>query len=150
MMKGIDYIGVGVGAVILNKHGDIFLAKRGKEARNERYKWEFPGGSVEFGENLEDAVIREVKEEYDFEIAIERLLDVVNHVIPEEQQHWVSPTYLCTYIGGSPRIMESDKCIDIGWFSLDRIPEADLTIASRKSLQSLKQFFSTKQRKQKG
>jgi ADP-ribose pyrophosphatase YjhB (NUDIX family) len=57
MMKGIDYIGVGVGAVILNKRGEIFLAMRGKEARNEQYKWEFPGGSVEFGENLEDAVI---------------------------------------------------------------------------------------------
>jgi mutator protein MutT len=125
----------------------VFLAKRGKAARNERYKWEFPGGSVEFGENLEDAVVREVKEEYDFDISVEQLLDVVNHFIPDERQHWISPTYLCKYTGGSPRIMEPDKCEDIGWFNLDSIPEAELTIASMKSLKSLKLYLiKTKKR----
>jgi len=44
MKKGIDYIGVGAGAIIFNKDGALFLAKRGKEARNEKHKWEFPGG----------------------------------------------------------------------------------------------------------
>jgi mutator protein MutT len=147
MIKGIDYIGVGVGAVIVNTQNEVFLAKRGKDARNERYKWEFPGGSVEFGEKLEDAVVREVKEEYDFEINVEKLLDVVNHFISEEHQHWVSLTYLCRYTSGFPRIVEPDKCEAIGWFNLDCIPEANLTIASRKSLQSLNQWYTaTKKR----
>lgn len=84
MKKGIDYIGVGVGAVIFNQNGGIFLAKRGKEARNERSRWEFPGGGVEFGETLENAIVREVKEEYDFQIEV--LLDVVNHIIPDEDR----------------------------------------------------------------
>jgi mutator protein MutT len=61
MKKGIDYIGVGVNAVIVNAQGKVFLAKRGKEARNESGKWEFPGGGVEFGEALEQALVREVK-----------------------------------------------------------------------------------------
>jgi mutator protein MutT len=138
MKKGIDYIGVGVGAVIMNTEGMVFLARRGKEARNERQKWEFPGGAVEFGERLEDALIREVKEEYDFDIEVEELLDVVNHIIPEEKQHWVSPTFLCRYTGGVPRIAEPHKCEEIGWFRIDRIPEQELTIASKKSLESLR------------
>ena len=44
MRKGVDYIGVGVGAIIYDRDNRVFLAKRGKEARNETGKWEFPGG----------------------------------------------------------------------------------------------------------
>jgi mutator protein MutT len=141
MKKGLDYIGVGVGAVILDQIGAVFLAKRGKEARNERHKWEFPGGSVEFGETLEQALVREVKEEYDIVIKVVRLLDVVDHIIPSEKQHWVSPTFLCRITNGSPRIREPHKCEQIGWFGLNEIPEGELTIASKKSLESLRKFL---------
>jgi 8-oxo-dGTP diphosphatase len=138
MKKGIDYIGVGVGAIISNPEGKVFLAKRGKQARNESGKWEFPGGGVEFGETLEHALMREVMEEYGFEVEVQELLDVVNHLIPDEEQHWVSPTFLCRYKCGSPRIREPHKCDEIGWFELDRVPEREMTIASKKSLESLR------------
>ncbi len=138
MKKGVDYIGVGVGAVIFNTDGTIFLAKRGKEARNESGKWEFPGGAVEFGEELEQALCREVREEYGFEIEVCGLLDVVNHLIPREKQHWVSPSFICKVKNGMPSIREPHKCDEIGWFALDRLPENELTIASKKSLESLK------------
>lgn len=142
MKKGIDYIGVGTGAIIFNKDGTLFLAKRGKDSRNEKHKWEFPGGSVEFGETLANALVREVREEYGFMIEVVQLLDVVDHILPDEKQHWVSPTFLCRYKSGEPRILEPHKCEEIGWFSLDTIPLNDLTMASRKSLRSLKKYFS--------
>ncbi len=138
MKKGIDYIGVGAGAVIFNDDGEVFLAKRGIECRNERRKWEFPGGCVEFGERLEDALVREIREEYGFLIVVESLIDVVNHIIPDEKQHWVSPTFLCRYVSGTPRIMEPHKCEEIGWFRLEQVPEQELTTASRKSLASVR------------
>jgi len=141
MKKGIDYIGVGVGAIIFNKEGAVFLAKRGAEARNERHKWEFPGGSVEFGETLENALVREIREEYGFVIDVLQLLDVVNHILPEEKQHWVSPSYLCRYKNGKPRIQEPHKCEEIGWFTLGSIPVKELTSASRKSLHSLERYL---------
>ena len=144
MKKGIDYIGVGAGAIIFNKEGALFLAKRGKEARNEKYKWEFPGGSVEFGETLEGALVREVREEFGFEIEVIQLLDVVNHILPIEKQHWISPTYLCRYRNGKPRILEPHKCEKIGWFSIDTIPLDNLTDASRQSFESLKKYLSYK------
>ena len=141
MKKGIDYIGVGVGAIIFNEEGKIFLAKRGRDAGNERHKWEFPGGGVSFGETLEHALEREILEEYGFEIEVQKLLDVVNHIIPAEEQHWVSPTFICTVKSGTPRIMEPTKCEEIGWFRLDQIPENLLSIASRKSLESLRKKY---------
>lgn len=138
MKKGIDYIGVGVGAIIFDQAGLVFLAKRGRDVRNESGKWEFPGGGVEFNEKLETAVAREISEEYGFDIEVEQLLDVVNHIIPAEKQHWVSPTFLCRYRQGTPRILEPDKCDAIGWFEMTNIPVDQLTIASKNSFESLK------------
>jgi len=62
--RGIDYIGVGVGAIITDNQGRLFLARRGPESKNERGLWEFPGGSVEFGETMADALRREMREEF--------------------------------------------------------------------------------------
>ncbi len=138
MKQGIHYIGVGVGGVIFNSTGRVLLALRGREARNETGKWEFPGGAVEFGETLEDALKREIREEYGIEIDVEKLIDVVNHIIPAERQHWVSPTFICRLANGMPVIREPHKCEQIGWFTLDEIEDLDLTIASRKSFESFK------------
>lgn len=143
MKKGVDFIGVGAGAVIFNAQNEIFLAKRGNEARNEKYRWEFPGGGVEFGETLSDALRREIFEEYGFVIDVIRLLDVVDHILPDEKQHWVSPTFLCRYRSGTPSIREPHKCEQIGWFRLDAISDMGLSSASRKSLESLEHYLST-------
>ena len=81
MQRGIDFIGVGVGAVIVDDASRLFLARRGPLAKNERGLWEFPGGAVEFGERLADALRREIREEYGIEIAVGELLDVADHTL---------------------------------------------------------------------
>ncbi|MDZ4721911.1 MAG: NUDIX domain-containing protein [Roseiflexaceae bacterium] len=123
MKAGRDYIGVGVGAMVFDQNGRVFLAQRGPQAKNERGCWEFPGGSVDYGERLEDAIRREFVEEYDMQIEVGRLLHVVDHFIPDEQQHWISPTYLARHMSGTPRIVEPEKCSAIGWFALDALPQ---------------------------
>ena len=120
--RGIDYIGVGVGAIMVDSQGRLFLARRGPKAKNERGLWEFPGGSVEFGETLAQALQREMKEEYGIEIEVGELLDVVDHILPEEGQHWISPTFLCKIVSGQPTIREPEKCSEIGWFGLRNMP----------------------------
>jgi 8-oxo-dGTP diphosphatase len=134
MKRGVDYIGVGVGALIVDPQGKIFLARRGPAAKNERGLWEFPGGSVEFGERLADALKREMREEYGIEIAVGKLLDVVDHILPEEGQHWVSPTYLCRIVSGMPEIREPGKCTEIAWFDPESAPQ-DLTVITRENLE---------------
>jgi len=131
--RGIDYIGVGVGAIIVDNRGRLFLARRGTKAKNERGLWEFPGGSVEFGETMADALRREMWEEFGIEITVGKLLDVVDNILKEEGQHWVSPTYLCTIAAGEPHIREPEKCAEIGWFPPDAVPK-ELTQISRENL----------------
>lgn len=133
MKRGVDYIGVGVGAIIVAEDGRLFLARRGPLAKNERGLWEFPGGSVEFGERLKDALRREIAEEYGVQIEVGELLDVVDHLLPDEGQHWVSPTFLCRIVEGEPIIREPGKCSEIGWFDPDEVP-TNLSVVSRSNL----------------
>jgi len=143
MKRGIDYIGVGVGAILVDDEGRVFLARRGPRAKNERGLWEFPGGSVEFGEKLADALRREMREEYGVEIVVGELLDVVDHILPEEGQHWVSPAFICTIISGEPIIREPGKCTEIGWFNPNEIPD-DLTLITRANLAHYRQHIQTR------
>ena len=130
MKRGIDYIGVGVGAIIVNRYGQLFLSRRGTKAKNERGLWEFPGGSVELGETLSEALQREMREEFGIEIVVGELLDVVDHILKKEGQHWVSPSYICTIASGEPYIREPEKCAEIGWFHLSEIPKQLTQITS--------------------
>lgn len=138
--RGIDYIGVGVGAIIVDKQGRIFLARRGPKAKNECGLWEFPGGSVEFGETLAQALQREIHEEYGIKISVGKLVDVADHILTQEHQHWVSPTYICEIISGKPYIREPEKCTEIGWFYIDQVPN-ELTQITRLNLENYRQLI---------
>ncbi len=72
-MKDPTHI-VAVGAVVLNEDQEILLVKtffRG---------WEIPGGQVENGENLIDALKREVREESGIEIRVDKLIGVYSNI----------------------------------------------------------------------
>jgi 8-oxo-dGTP diphosphatase len=143
MKRGIDYIGVAVGAVIVDNKGRLLVAMRGPDSKNERGLWEFPGGAVEYGEKLADALKREMKEELGIEISVGELLDVVDHILAEENQHWVSSTFICKIIHGKPEIREPGKCTDIGWFLPSEMPE-NLTQITRENLTHYKQYLLNK------
>ena len=140
MKAGKDYIGVAVGAIVFNDDGEVFLSRRGPNATNERGTWEFPGGKVDYGERLQDALKREFQEEYDMVIEVGALLDVDDHILTDEKQHWVSTTYLARHVAGEPRIREPGKCVAIGWFSLDRLP-APLSLITQYNMRSYREKY---------
>jgi 8-oxo-dGTP diphosphatase len=122
-VPGRDYVGVGVGALVTDPAGRLLLARRGPGARNEVGAWEFPGGMVTFGETLDDAIRRELREEYGIEVHVTGLLGLFDHILPDEHQHWVSATYLATLVSGTPSALEPDKCTAVGWFDLASLPQ---------------------------
>ncbi len=141
MKIGKDYIGVGVGAFILNENNELLLQKRAVPA--EKDHWCIPGGRLEMFETLEHAVIRDVKEETDLDIKVIRLMGICDHIIQNENAHWVAMSYLCKIENGNPKIMEPDKASDMKWFALNELPDK-LTITTKKALADYKKLIENK------
>lgn len=131
MKIGKDYIGVGVGAFILNENNELLLLKRAVPA--EKGCWSIPGGRLEMFETLEHAVIREIKEETNLDIEVINLMGICDHIIKAEDAHWVATNYLCKIKSGKAKIMEPDKASDMKWFNLENLPD-NLTITTKKAL----------------
>jgi 8-oxo-dGTP diphosphatase len=100
-------------AVILDEEKNILLVK---STYNRFHPWGLPGGSLEYGEHPEDAVIREVQEETGLTICIEKLL-LIKSWTPDR----VGMFYLCKVTGGS--FYPSDEVSEFAYFSLDNLPD---------------------------
>lgn len=84
--------------------GRVLLIKRGKEPLKGR--WLVPGGTVELGETLEDAIVREVREETGLEVRpreVVLVFDRIEHREGRVAYHYVIVDYLCDYVAGVPR-----------------------------------------------
>ena len=100
-------------AVILDEERNILLVK---STYQRFHPWGLPGGSLEYGEHPEEAVVREVWEETGLNICIERLL-LVNSWLPDR----VGMYYLCKITGGT--FYPSDEVSEFAYFSLDDLPD---------------------------
>jgi 8-oxo-dGTP diphosphatase len=93
---------VGVGAAIL-VDGRVVLVRRAHAPLQGQ--WTLPGGTVEAGETLEAAVIREMREETGFEVEVGPVLEVFDRIERDAEQrvryHHVIVDYLCRAVGGA-------------------------------------------------
>jgi 8-oxo-dGTP diphosphatase len=92
---------VGVGAVVLD--GDrVLLVKRAHEPL--KGQWSVPGGAVDVGELLQDAVAREVREETSLEVRVGPVVEVLERIRRDSggrvEFHYVLVDYLCTPVAG--------------------------------------------------
>jgi 8-oxo-dGTP diphosphatase len=121
---------LGVGALIYD--GDrILLVERGKEPLVGY--WSLPGGGVEAGERLEDAVVREVFEETGLQVTADCLATVFERIMPDEanrcEYHYVLIDFYCTIKGGELR--PGDDSRDARWFEMASLGGLRLTAGTR-------------------
>ncbi|MBU3191766.1 NUDIX hydrolase [Clostridium bowmanii] len=106
-------------AVIL-KDNRILVLRQYNYKRHEEY-WMLPGGNLEHGETEEEAIKRELKEETNLEVEIEKIIfDEPSNGIDEYQRYI---TFLCTPIPGSVESIGSEtvsfrKILELVWVSL--------------------------------
>ena len=124
--------GVGCGAAIL-REGKLLLVKRLRAP--EAGYWNLPGGKVDFGERVEDAVVREIAEEIGVEIALLGPLGLTQ-MIGLDGQHWVSPVYRARIVSGEPRNLEPHKHEAIVWADI-AAPPSPLALAARDAIAAL-------------
>ncbi len=125
LRRGFDHIGVCAPFVIHDGKGKILLHKRGKNARDEHGRWDVGGGAVEFGETLEAAVRRELKEEFGADaLEITYITTYEAHREHDGQKtHWIAVTHAVLVDPDTVVIGEPDKIDEIGWFGLDDLPD---------------------------
>ena len=94
---------VGVGAVVIDA-GRVLLIRRDKEPLKGR--WMVPGGTVELGESLEQAVVREVEEETGLRVRPLEVVTVFDRIDRDRgsvRYHFVIVDYRCTLVSGALR-----------------------------------------------
>jgi 8-oxo-dGTP diphosphatase len=125
LRRGIDHIGVCVGAIIYDEEGRFLLMKRGPKARDEQGKWDICGGAVEFGESIDEAIKREVREELCTEAqSIDFLTAYDAHrEHAGDKTHWIALIHAVKVDPSHIKIGEPHKIAEIGWFTSDNLPE---------------------------
>jgi ADP-ribose pyrophosphatase YjhB (NUDIX family) len=103
----------GVGAVIVQE-GRVLLVQRGREPMKGR--WTIPGGLIEIGESLLEAVVRETREETGLEVEPVELVELLDRIHREEgrvRYHYVIADYLCRVVGGT--LAAADDAAAVRW-----------------------------------
>jgi mutator protein MutT len=129
-----DHPIVGVGAIIIEGE-EVLLARRGKEPGYG--EWSIPGGVVKPGETLEEAVIREVREEASLQIEVEEMVEVLERIFrdPEGrvQYHYVLVDFLCQRLSGNEK--PSSDVSEVQWVPVSEIPRQPLPEKTKKVIQ---------------
>ncbi|MEK7701884.1 MAG: NUDIX domain-containing protein [candidate division NC10 bacterium] len=113
-----------VSAVIFDRRGRLLL-----QQRSDGGQWGLPGGSVEIGESVTDAVRREVREETGFVVSVCRLVGVYSDPAFQVVRypngtvwHYVNVCFECAVRGGEPRTC--DETLALEYFPPRRLPRA--------------------------
>lgn len=126
-------------AAIIIREGRVFATQRGYGEWKDW--WEFPGGKVEPGETPELALIREIREELDTEIVIDKYVDTLEWDYPKF--HLSMRCYFCSLAGGAPHLLEHEAARWLPFDELDSVrwlPADDIIlpkIATELSLRGL-------------
>lgn len=102
-----------VGGVVAHPDGRVLLVRRGRPPRQG--EWSLPGGKVEPGETLEQAIVREVKEETGLDVRCVRTL--VLYVLDPYDIHEM----LCEPLEPMAEIVASDDAMDARWARLGEL-----------------------------
>lgn len=117
---------VGVGAIIF-RDDTVLLIQRGREPSYG--KWSIPGGAVELGETLREAVFREVSEEVGLEVRVKDLVVALDRVILDRnggiEYHYVLLDFLCEWIEGEP--FPASDVLNCAFVQLDELSRYRLT-----------------------
>ena len=127
---------VGVGGVVLSDQR-VLLIRRGKQPLVGR--WSIPGGTVEWGETLEQALVREMAEETGLEVEPQELLTVFDWIEREGDRvvfHYVIADYLCRCLSGTARA--GSDALEVRWVGPEELEQLDLTA---KALEVVQEAF---------
>ena len=112
---------VAVGAVCTHL-GTLLLVRRGRGAAQGQ--WSVPGGHVEWGETLHEAVVRETHEETGLEVVVDRYLGWVERI--DAPYHHVILDFAVTALDPSKQPVAGDDAAEVSWVPFADVSDLDL------------------------
>lgn len=141
---------VGVGGVVIHRKRVLLIRRKREPLKGE---WSIPGGLVELGEELHQAVCRELKEETGLEVEPLEIMAVFDRIMrmprspARVQYHFVIVDYVCRWKRG--RISPSSDVVDARWVLRKDLPQYRLTSLANSVISEAFLYFE-KKRKSRG
>jgi 8-oxo-dGTP pyrophosphatase MutT (NUDIX family) len=125
LKKGVDFIGVTCVFFCHDGQGNLLMHKRSKNCRDEIGRWDTGSGSMEFGETPEQAVVREIGEEYCVKPKKLQLCGVRNvlRMNGGTTTHWIAFLFVAFVDPKKVSIGEPEKMEELFWFRLAKLPK---------------------------
>lgn len=143
--KGKSFVGVSTAVAIFNSKGQLFMAQRSKNARDEHGRWDVCGGGLKWDVKIEDNIRREMAEEFGAlsgepfkPIGIREAFRVDQH---GDKTHWVCLDHIVVLKDNEAakvKIVETEIFDDSGWFDLGNLPEPLHSVIDANFIERLK------------
>jgi len=106
-------------AAIIIRDGEILLVRHLKHGKTY---WLLPGGGVDYGETLAEALVREIKEETNLDIVVGRPVLMNDSVPPDKHRHVLNIYFTARLTGGSLEAEQSTPLKEVGFFPVEALP----------------------------
>jgi 8-oxo-dGTP diphosphatase len=126
----MSLVHVAVG-VVLNSHNEVLIALRAKQA-HQGGLWEFPGGKVEADETIQQALVRELKEELNIIADCFKPLVVIEHDYGDKTVRL--DVWLVTRFDGVPVGCEGQQ---VTWSTIDELTRYEFPAANKKIIEKI-------------
>ena len=131
---------ISVAAAIIIRDGLILATERGYGDYKDQ--WEFPGGKLETGETGEEAIVREIREELDAEINVERHLCTVEYDYPAF--HLSMQCFICSLVGDRLVLLEHE---DMEWLEEEKLDSLKWLPADVLVVDELRKYLTSPDRR---
>ena len=127
---------------IIMENQKLLLIQRGKPPFVD--SWALPGGHIDLGELVEDAVIREIKEETNLNIKIEKLFNVYSRPNRDPRGHYITIVYVCSMKDKDQQVLGGDDAKKAKFFDLQEISKLNLAFDHNKIIEDFLNLKSGK------
>lgn len=123
----MENIGIGVGIIIKNGENKILMLLRNSDDKKAdsdmrlEGTWTLPSGKVKFGETIEEAGIRKVKEESNLEVNKIKVICVQNDI--NEYAQYITFGLLAEEYTGIIKLPETEELVEYNWLDIKDLPE---------------------------
>ena len=123
----MEKIGIGVGIIIENEENKILMLLRNEDAKKAdsdmrlEGTWTLPSGKVKFGEKIEEAGVRKVKEESNLEVSKIKVICVQNDV--NDYAQYATFGLLAEKYTGKIELPKTEELVKYDWFDINNLPE---------------------------